>query len=325
MTFRQAERILQLLRATTPIDVQLILISNCTARKTVAPISRLRAGTLPRGSLELLVTEWRRRRALHVPRVNAIDLYAGRSRLLAAEAAAHSGALLHFVSAGMGLVRHDARLPAYSLTVTPDSDDCILRRGGSNGRFSASEWWRAIQSLRPSSSFRTLLRHHTSALVVIGMTGPYLDMIAAELADLPSSMRERVRIVGARRTSHLPVTLRPILMPYDARLDDPRLGMRGTAFDYPQRALAHFARLVRTDTKIDPAASHARRVRLALARFTSPQVTNRKRASMRELLVLVQRLQRQTSSRAQGLRILRHELGYACEQSRFARTWERSQ
>ena len=257
--------------------------------------------------------------------MNAIDLYAGRARGLAVKAATHSGALLHFVSAGMGLVRHDSKLPAYSLTVNPDSDDCILQRSRPDDRFSASQWWRAIRNRRPSSSFRALLRRHAFALVVIGVSGPYLEMIAADLADLPQSMRDRVRIVGARGRQRLPEVLRPLLMPYDARLDDPRLGMRGTAFDYPQRALAHFVRLVRADRKIDSAESHARRVRLALARFTSPPVTSRKRASNGELQALVRGLQQRTSSRAQGLRLLRHELGYACEEGRFTRTWASSQ
>jgi hypothetical protein len=245
--------------------------------------------------------------------------------MLASEAAAHSGALLHFVSAGMGLVRHDTRLPAYSLSVTPDSDDCILRRSHPGGRFSAAEWWGAIRSQRSPESFRMLLRRHASALVVIGVSGPYLGMIAEELAELPESMRDRVRIVGRRSQSHLPEALRPLLMPYDSRLDDPRLGLRGTAFDYPQRALAHFVRMVRVDRKIDSARSHARRVRLALARFTAPRGAIRKRASNGELQVLVRRLQRRTGSRTQALRLLRHELGYACEEGRFARTWASSQ
>jgi hypothetical protein len=244
--------------------------------------------------------------------------------MLAREAAAHSGARLLFVSAGMGLVRHDTRLPAYSLSVTPDSDDCILHRSHPGGRFSAADWWRAIRSRRSPEPFRTLLRRHVSALVVIGMSGPYLGMISEELAELPESMRDRVRIVGTRGQSRLPGALWPLLMPYDLRLDDPRLGLRGTAFDYPQRALAHFVRMVCADRHIDSAQSHARRVRLALARFAAPRLTVRKRASNGKLQVLVRRLQRRTNSRTQGLRLLRHELGYACEEGRFARTWASS-
>lgn len=266
--------------------------------------------------------DWRARCSDAGERIAARRLYAGRAFSIAYDAAKSTGAQLRIVSAGMGLLHPDTPVPSYSLTLSREARDCILGRATKNQAFTAQEWWQAIRSQAAGAMpFARLVAAYPKSLLLLAMNGPYLDMIAAELTTLSESARNRIRIVGLTRAQVLPEELRSCVMPYDSRLNDEEKEMRGTAFDFPSRALVHFTELVKLDRRIEDAKSHARRVRQSLARWTAPELGPRKRIDNEVLRRELVKLKAGEFSRTAGLRHLRRELGLACEHGRFMAAW----
>src|SRR5689334_21683495 len=107
--------------------MQLLIATNCSARKTAMPIPALRARSLPRGAASDVAMEWRARCASADGRIAARRLYAGRAFSLAYDVADSTGAQLRVVSAGMGLLHPQAAIPPYSLTLSAGTRDCVLR------------------------------------------------------------------------------------------------------------------------------------------------------------------------------------------------------
>src|ERR1051325_10117554 len=160
--------------------MQFLVVVNCSSRKTVVPSRELSARSLKRGPLSDLVGQWRDRCGKADGVLTAAgDLYTGRAFALAASAARSVDADIRIISAGMGLLRADSRIPSYSLTVARGHADSILDRGALYQDFGARQWWEAMF---PQSSLRTLLRRNPSALVLLALSQPYLAMVAHDLA-----------------------------------------------------------------------------------------------------------------------------------------------
>ena len=300
--------------------MQLLIAVNCSARKTASPAPNLRARTLPRGTPSDLAEEWRARCSENAQRIAAGSLYAGRGFSLACRVARSAGAELRVISAGMGLLRPETPIPPYSLTLSQSAADCILRRASLRDTFTSDVWWEAIRARSASTRpFARLLSIYPKSLLLLAVTSPYLAMIAGELKTLDE--RDRIRLVGPTRAQLLPEELRPYVLPYDARLNDVGASLRGTAFDFPSRALWHFVELIRHDKRVGDCASHARRVRQSLAYLTAPELHLRKRVDDVTLQRKIRVLKAQNFSRTAGLRHLRGELALACEQERFAIAW----
>jgi hypothetical protein len=302
--------------------MQLLIVTNCSARKTATPTSALRARSLPRGTPRELAAAWRNRIDSADGRVRALQLYSGRNFSIAHEVAKSCGAELRVLSAGMGLIKSSAAVPPYDLTISKGERDCILGRAPRRQFISAQQWWHVIRAKKPGiSPFARLLAAHPRALLAIAVSRPYLTMIASELGGLHPSARKRVRILGLTEARVVPETLRPCVMPYDSRLNDQTSSLRGTAFDFPSRALAHFANLLESDRHIESPASHARRVRQSLAHRVAPTAMARVRIDGAALGRKIRTLKIKGFSRTAALQYLRRELGMACEQQRFAAAW----
>lgn len=302
--------------------MQLVIITNCSSRKTATAVSTLRARSLPRGTPKELAAAWRDRIASADGRVRVRQLYSGRNFSIAHKVAKSCGAELRVLSAGMGLIKPSAAVPPYDLTVSRGERDCILDRAPYRQFFSAQQWWQVIRAKKPGvSPFARLLAAYPRALLAIAVSRPYLTMIAGELGSLHAIARKRVRILGLTEARAIPETLWPCVMPYDSRLNDQTSSLRGTAFDFPSRALAHFANLLESDRRIGSPASHARRVRQSLAHRAAPTAKARLRIDGATLGRKIRTLKVKGFSRTAALRYLRRELGLACEQQRFAAAW----
>jgi hypothetical protein len=302
--------------------MQLLVATNCSARKTADPEAHLRARSLPRGTLSSLAHEWRVRCSNATGLVAARRLYAGRGFAIACDVAKSTGAQLRVVSAGMGLVHPETAIPPYSLTLSAGTRDCIFSRANTDEVFSSQQWWQAIRSsMEGARPFERLLNAYPKAMLLLALTWPYLEMIVGELAALREISLRRLRIVGFTRAQVLPEVLRPCVLPYDSRLNDVDKELRGTAFDFPTRALAHFADLTKSDKRIQDASAHARRVRLSLKHWSAPDFTGRTRIDDDTLRRNIRQLKSQNFSRWAALRHLREELELACEQSRFMAAW----
>jgi hypothetical protein len=302
--------------------MQFLVAVTCTSRKTAPPVASLRARSLSRGDVRDLASDWGERKAAIQERVAAGLLYSGRAFSMGGAAAKRVDADLCVISAGMGLLRVDSAVAPYSLTVTSGDPDCVLDRARRDKGFTASEWWQAIHGVRSDARpFSKLLRRHRSALLIVSLTRPYLEMIAGELSVVAADDLERVRIVGPKTAHGLPTAIRQCLMPYDTRLDDPRLRLRGTGFDFPARALTHFAELLREDSRMSSTTTHARRVRQSLAPYCAPRRIVRRKLNDDELRQVIRKLKALALSRTTALVRVRQSLGFACQAERFRDVW----
>lgn len=302
--------------------MQLIVVVNCTSKKTAAAGEGLCARNLERGDVAYLAKEWRSRvEGASAQQVPARELYSGRAFALASNMAERAGADLYVLSAGMGFVKQDALIPPYNLSVAPGTDDCILLRAGGEP-FTASQWWAALHETQGARPLVDLLSQRPNAMLILAATGPYIKMVEAELASLTATQISRLRIVGPTRANGLPEILRPSVMPYDDRLNDADLGLQGTRFDFAARALSHFVGLVGCNERIQSPQDDAKRVRLSLAKHQAPERLQRERIDAAALQRHVRMLKKAGESKTSALAKLRKDLGYACEQQRFSSAWE---
>lgn len=298
-----------------------VLVTNCTARKSARPEPLLCAGSLPASGISTLASEWRRRARRALDRIPAGELYAGRGFRQAYGVAIRLGCDIQVVSAGFGVVAIDEPMPAYSLTVSPGSPDSVLSRSLPRREATAAEWWEALTSLSGVSDLNAALRRAKSALIVLALPAPYLAMVEADLLAMTSRDLERIRIVGPKRLDSVPAALHGYVMPYDDRLNGPDTPMRGTDLDFASRAAIAFLGLVHGDSVATSASEHARRVRLSLARMRRRRRQVRKRVTDSQVRAAIRAIRRTTESMTEGLRLLRRRHHLACEQKRFGRLW----
>jgi hypothetical protein len=294
-----------------------IVFVNCTSRKRRPATPPLRAHGLTSGTVDEVARLWAERLDAALQTYPASQLYCGRAVTEALAAAETLRGALYFVSAGLGVVAADERVPAYNLTVSRSNPDSVLSRlpGGSE----SARWWSALTmargNLRPLAT-RVLA---TRGLVLIAVPRTYLELLSEELHSLPPGALVRLRIIGPRHADDLPEMLRAQWMPYDRRLEA-SAGFAGTESDFPQRALRHFVRCVLPADPYGSAEAHGAIVDSSLGTRRVERREPGKRMSDEELAPLLRKLWLELGGhRGQILRELRRKHRIACEQSRFKR------
>ena len=293
------------------------IVTNCTARKAYPPIAALRARSLPRGTIASLAKEWRRRVDAAPDRIVASVLYQGRAFREAIKAARLAETRLLIVSAGMGLIAETDRIPPYSLTASEDHRDALKRRLGTP--LSPSEWWTALQLQGVfAKGLSDRIGSARDSIFVLALSPAYLQLIGDDLSALTPSQVDRIRLVGPRRESDAPESLRRVLMPYDDRLDGARSPIRGTESDFPQRATRHFVQAILSKPVSLDAEAHKTLVRRALQGWPRKKIVSRRRLPEKELLKEVAAVLRECDGRwSRALRRLRDQRKIACKQERF--------
>jgi hypothetical protein len=153
----------------------------------------------------------------------------------------------------------------------------------------------------------------------VALPGTYLDLATCDLASLVQQAPDRVRIFTRSDPRAIDAQLRAAIMPYDARLDGPHSPLPGTLADFAQRALRHFAETVLASSPNGDLEQHQKGVLRSLGRWARPQSPTRPRQSDEEIRHLISRNWSAVGGRSgRMLRVLRDDLGVACEQARFA-------
>lgn len=293
-----------------------IVLTSCTNRKRVAPSRDLTASRIPKDDLRAVSRGWAKRLKGVPPAAMAADLYCGRAFRQAQAASSRARAELLVVSAGLGLIKASNRVPSYSLTVTPGSDDNILSRiaGGAH----PSEWWAEIGSVSPLAIDMGQMIRNARGAVLIALSAGYLDMIADDLLALPARTRAKLRIFTLTPASMLHEGLRTYVLPYDKRFDGPDSPIPGTRGDFAQRALGHFVETVLNRIQGGDFDAHADAVERMLTGLRQGEMPTRAKLSDPEITSLIHRHWKDASGQSgRMLRYLRDDLGVACEQSRF--------
>ena len=217
-----------------------LIITTCSAGKRCR--STLTADALPRAEQAAVATAWVDRLRGENVLTPAHALYRGRAFATAHAAARQIGADFGVLSAGLGYVRGDTRIPSYDLTVRPGTPGSVTARVA--GPFAPEAWWRSVQAGPFATDLAADLRGRD--LVLVCLSRAYLAMVRSVLTAFERATPGALRLFGVsalppHRAPHaalVPDELRAAVMPYDDRLE--RVGAAGTRVDFPQRALADF-------------------------------------------------------------------------------------
>ena len=288
-----------------------LIVTACTKRK--AGDANVRMSTFAPGTIDEVGGRWVA--ALNV--ANAItpaaNVYQGGGHAESRRAVAVSNYHHLIVSAGLGLVSADARIPSYAATVLPGEDDVLAKLHDGE---TAAGWWHWIQDHSPfaCSLERAMIAGEGPCLIALPHT--YLAMIADDLLSLPRIQLERVRLFSG---SNAPQHLAQFQMPYDDRLDGADSPYRGTRANFAARAMRHFVVSILPTHETQSAPQHAKAVGAALSTWRSPARTIGQRKTDAELReVLIENWEAVDGRSTRMLRLLRDDLGIACEQRRFA-------
>lgn len=289
-----------------------LVISPCTNRKTLSAGARA-SGLFP-GALEAVGSDWLAALAGSPETTAAGRLYQGRSHGASSDAAGMAGATHLIVSAGLGLVSTRTEVPSYAASVI-EGPDCLISR--MTDATDAVAWWCWLQANSPFSESLAAHVQASDGPILIGLPQAYLAMVTPELLDLGGKARSRIRLFTAAPVGGPLAALR---MPYDARLDGPQSDCAGTRSDFAARALLHFCRKVLPKTPDEGVEGHRSAVEAALANWKPATVRIGARKDDDELrLIIDAHWDAQKGHVARLLRVLRDDLGIACEQRRFAR------
>ena len=99
------------------VEMRHLLLTSCTRRKRVRVEPALSAAALSRGPINSVAADWADRIQSALALVPATKLYAGRGFVEARAAGFSPRAPLFIISAGLGLIEGQTRVPAYSLTL----------------------------------------------------------------------------------------------------------------------------------------------------------------------------------------------------------------
>ena len=302
------------LKLTADIKIEILVktvrhtvITNCTNRKLFPVTPLLRAVELGSGEARTVCQEWFERVAKAPFVASAKGLYAGRTFREAELASNLLDARLMVVSAGLGLVDGCTQVPSYSLTLMGPAEDAVLPKMG--GR--SAEWWSALSALSPFNS-----SVNDGGLILAALSGPYLEMVAANWSEWPTTQLSRLRLFTKEAPANLANRLRSQCMPYDDRLDQIPGGYAGTQSDFAQRALRHFAeRFVQLP---GDATTHAKHVADLMSSYTPTMRPDRPKKLDAEIVELILRDWDLVDGRSgEMLKHLRRHVGVACEQGRF--------
>ncbi|WOJ88368.1 hypothetical protein RZS28_11010 [Methylocapsa polymorpha] len=291
------------------------VITICTHRKKARPLSAATPVSLRIDSQDAVQSVWNEKvRTLPADAV-ASALYAGRGFGLATQAAKIAMSKLYILSAGLGLVAGDRRVPVYGLTVSCGHAESIASRV--IGELDVAAWFSGLLSGPHSDQWADAVGLG-SGRVLIALTRPYAEMVGQSLSALEPQALARLRIFGASLGCALPALLHPALAPYDDRLD---AILPGTRADFSQRALFHFVRSVAITHQAQDRDADYAAVEAALAGVAPPDRPRRMRRTDEEILQLILTRLPSQAGIARILRALRDEEGIACEQSRFGRLY----
>ena len=289
-----------------------VIVTNCTSRKRIGA-ETVRFGKQTLGvNLRETAQAWRRQLRSSAGKTLVSQMYVGRSISEAKWVAARLHAPLHVVSAGLGLVCTDDKVPSYDVTIS--GADSRLSKALTKFNAQPSAWWRLVSG---NNGLHCMASRYPRTGILVALPATYLDMVVDDLASFSPAQRDRLRIFTSQPGRNvLPPSLAENVMPYDDRLESVS-GYSGTRADFPQRAMRHFVNCLEAQSLSLSKAHEA--VTRSLGRYSKPKKVERMRADDQQITRLIREQWETADGRSTALlRYLRDEALVSCEQSRFA-------
>ena len=291
------------------------IVTNCSSikRRRDAPINP----DLHSRTLEGLCSAWIRKVNASSTLESVKSTYGGRAFIEATNASEYLNADLYVISAGLGLVHADYRIPNYNMTISSGSGSIAnwLREK----RFLSKDWWAMLNNTigKPLPILRLI---EESDGVIFALPSTYLEMITAELEMISENNLNRVLIITSQAGQKLlNYKLKERYLPYDERLNGAP-GYEGTRNDFPQRALRHLTKEIELKTStINAIQSNVLRF---IESNTRPLFPVRARMSDQEIKEIIYKNWKKCGGRRENLlRYLRDKALVSCEQKRFGHLW----
>lgn len=294
-----------------------IILTNCTNRKKGFVDPGLVSDDLDSGPIEAVAKQWITNLKNASAKNLAHETYCGRGFREAEASAISLNCPLYIVSAGLGIVNSKQLIPVYNLTVSPQTINSIGNKFSDHS--SPNAWWSRISKENPfGSSLFDTLEHHPDGIILIALSRPYIELLQDELQNCPAHQQHRLRFFGKKLNSALPAFLYGNWMPYDDRLDCAGPGYSGTQSDFAQRALRHFVTEVLNKQPDRDANMHRSMVLESLSPLDRREIPKRQRLNDQDISNAIQSNWESGKGQSSALlRIIRRDLGVACEQSRF--------
>jgi hypothetical protein len=291
------------------------IITNCSSikRRKDPPINPdLRSRTL-----ESLCSAWIRKVNSSSTLESVKSTYGGRTFIEATNASEQLNADLYVISAGLGLVHADDKIPNYNMTISNGSGSIanwLLEK-----RHLPKDWWAMLNSTI-GKTLPILRLIEESEGMIFALPSTYLEMIKVEIEMIGDNYLNRVFIItspaGQKLFNH---PLKERCLTYDERLNGAP-GYEGTRNDFPQRALRHFVKEI--DFKSSPINVIQSNIRSFIESNSRPLLPARARMSDQEIKKIIYKKWEEYGGRRENLlRYLRDKALISCEQKRFGHLW----
>lgn len=293
----------------------MLLFVPCTSRKRIRPSRTLQASRIQHRSLAGYAKHWAHEVRRSEKVVSARDLYAGQSVSAAFAAEDLFNAKLHFVSAGLGVIKATTKVPAYDLTIvkTGPGPFCNL-----DIPYEPHRWWDLLNGEFGKTEPIANLVRRNDAPVIMALSATYLSMIEKDVLTLSDRQIQKIRLIV---TPNVKLHKRLIgqAIEYDARVNQLKGSMNGSMASLIQRSALHFISLIHDEHMHEDAATHRNIVQQVLSAAPAPmkKATRMQKTDVEIQKLIVKMPKTSRKSASQALRTLREEYFVACEHKRF--------
>ena len=300
---------------------RILIITPCSDRKYGFTPEHMRAASLPFGCLPSVANEWAVRVKQSIPTNAARDVYAGRSFVELKAAQSLVSADLVIISAGLGIVRGQQKIPNYGITVSRSASDSIFKK--IEGKAQSTEWWSHLQKTMGAKFDLNSIDFGAYDLVLMIMSKNYAKMVSSDLSLMSADVIKKLRVFGVGINSLMPLKLRDNILSYDQRLNGPDYDHLGTMTDLPARCLLDFCKQMQSNSEIGRGLQYDKEfVETRLDGMRYPEVFDRKVCTDDEVkLFILEHWDTNKGNVNKTLRLLRDK-GFACEQTRFAKLFK---
>ena len=297
--------------------MKVAIITNCSKRKKQKAPQGLMATNLKPGTLGQVSNEWAKNvNESTLSEFAAKDQYVGRSFKEVKKIEQVQKFDWYIISAGLGLIPSEKEIPSYDLTITNGSSNSIVQKLKCNSGI--SDWWKKVNEVFEQGSFpiAELIDQNKDTLFLIALTKSYFNMISVELNKIHDN--SYIRLFGYIDSNNLDPSIKRFFLPYNSSFDGPDSENIGIKNDFPRRVMRHYVEQVITQLDEPDFEKEAKIVEEYLSIKAPPIKLNNKKFADEYIIGKIKEYNRETyPSHRKLLKHFRHELGIACEESRF--------
>ena len=297
--------------------MKIVVITNCSKRKKQKVQQDLMALNLEEGLIDQVSKEWSEKvKVSNQETLPARDQYVGRSFTEVKKIEKIQNINWYIISAGLGLIDSEEAIPSYDLTITNGSSNSILKKFTCNSDI--SDWWKKVNEVFNQTSFpiAELIDNKKDTLFLFALTKSYFNLIKNEFSKIND--KSKIRLFGYKDSSNLDQSVKKYFLPYNSSFDGPDSENKGIKNDFPRRVMRHYVEQIISKLKEPDFEKESKMVTGYLSDKSPPKILKNKKFTDEYILEKIKDFNREDyPTHRDLLKHFRHELGIACEESRF--------